>query len=224
MDNLTSARAEWNYALERMSDKEQLAVAQIALNLGWYDQSIRTANHAEAKDALKYRFPDAFREPLMSYSKQNSLQSPWVFAVARQESMFIYDAKSPAGALGLLQVMPETAKRTASKNGIPYSNSSNLLEPQKNIQIGSAYLRNMLDFFDNDPVLATAAYNAGPGRVQQWLAVRPTTDDVWVETIPFKETRQYVQNVLAFTVLYAHRLDMDKNVTLPAVSAATHGE
>lgn len=221
MDDLPKARAEWNYALEHMNTKEHLATAQIALNLAWYDQSIRTANHADVKDALKYRFPDAYRDSLQSYAKQNSLQSPWVFAVARQESMFVYDAKSPVGALGLLQVMPATAKLTASKNGIPYSNPNSLLEPQKNLQIGSAYLRNMLDFFDNDPVSATAAYNAGPGRVKQWLAVRPITDDVWVETIPFKETRQYVQNVMGFSVLYGHRLKEDKNIYLPPVSAAT---
>lgn len=219
MDDLTKSRAEWNYALEHMNDQEHLAAAQIALDLGWYDQSIRTANHADIKDALKYRFPDAYRDPLVNYAKQNSLQSPWVFAVARQESMFIYDVKSPAGALGLLQVMPATAKLTAKKNGIAYANADSLLEPQKNLQIGSAYLRNMLDYFDNDPVSATAAYNAGPGRVKEWLSVRPTTDDIWVETIPFKETRQYVQNVMGFSVLYAHRLKTDNYVQLPPVSA-----
>lgn len=220
LDDLTKARSELNYALEGMSDKEHLAVAHIMLSLGWYDQSIRTANNADLKDALKYRFPDVFRDSFTSYAKQNSLKTPWVFAVARQESMFVYDAKSPVGALGLMQVMPATAKQTATKNGIAYSNTSNLLEPQKNIQIGSAYLRNMLDNFDNDPVLATAAYNAGPGRVKEWLQVRSTTDDIWVEIIPFKETRQYVQNVMGFSVLYGHRLNMDKNFSLPPVSAA----
>ena len=114
--------------------------------------------------------------------------------------------KSPAGALGLMQVMPATAQLTARRAGIRYRGSSDLLDPSTNVTIGSRYMRMMLDDFQQNRILAAAAYNAGPGRVRQWLRRLPdkVEHDRFVETIPFRETRQYVQNVLSFAVVYAY--------------------
>ena len=129
-----------------------------------------------------------------------------LFAITRQESAFSADARSPAGAMGLMQLMPSTAKMTARKAGIKFK-KHDLLQPEKNIALGSHYLTSLLKQFDGNRILAAAAYNAGPHRVKQWLKKSKETlaHDIWIETIPFKETRHYVQNVLAYSVIYGYR-------------------
>jgi soluble lytic murein transglycosylase len=120
------------------------------------------------------------------------------------------DARSSAGALGLLQVMPRTARITARKYGIRYKQSRDLLDPAKNVRIGSIYLGEMLERFDRNRVLASAAYNAGPNRVERWLKTIPANPaDIWIESIPLRETRNYVQNVLVFAYIYGERLGLD---------------
>jgi soluble lytic murein transglycosylase len=117
-------------------------------------------------------------------------------------------AVSPRGALGLMQLMPATAKETAKRFGIPLSSPQQVLNPDTNIQLGAAYLSQIHGQFNGNRVLATAAYNAGPGRVRQWLkGANHLPFDVWVETIPFDETRQYVQNVLSYSVIYGQKLN-----------------
>jgi soluble lytic murein transglycosylase len=129
-----------------------------------------------------------------------------MFAITKQESAFNSDAKSPVGAMGLMQLMPATAKNTAKKAGLTYR-PTDLLEANKNIVLGSHYLDELLNAFSGNRILVAAAYNAGPGRVKQWLTKdeNKLPYDVWIETIPFKETRNYVQNVLSFTVVYSYR-------------------
>ncbi len=120
----------------------------------------------------------------------------------------MHTAKSPAGAMGLMQLLPTTARQTARKNGLRFA-KNDLLTPEKNITLGSHYLNHLLDEFDGNRILVAAAYNAGPNRVKQWLNKDKDDQlpyDVWIETIPFKETRGYVQNVLSFSVIYAYRL------------------
>jgi soluble lytic murein transglycosylase len=136
------------------------------------------------------------------------LHSSWVFAITRQESAFMDDARSGVGASGLMQLMPATAKETARKFSIPLASPAQVLDPDKNIQLGAAYLSQVHSQFNGNRVLASAAYNAGPGRVRQWLrGANHLAFDVWVESIPFDETRQYVQNVLSYAVIYGQKLN-----------------
>ena len=129
----------------------------------------------------------------------------------------MHTAKSPAGAMGLMQLLPSTAQQTAKKNGLSFS-KNDLLTPEKNITLGSHYLNHLLDVFDGNRILVAAAYNAGPSRVKQWLNKGKDAQlpyDVWIETIPFKETRGYVQNVLSFSVIYAYRLGQKQRFITP---------
>ena len=132
-------------------------------------------------------------------------------------SALAQDAQSHAGARGLMQLMPATARQTARKNGIRYRGSRDLYEPEVNVSLGSRYYREMLERFDNNRILATAAYNAGPHRVQRWLEETggQLPFDAWIETIPFRETRNYVQNVLAFSMVYAHHLENNARILSP---------
>ncbi|HBS79382.1 MAG TPA: lytic murein transglycosylase, partial [Pseudomonas sp.] len=130
------------------------------------------------------------------------------FAITRQESAFMADARSHVGASGLMQLMPATAKETARRFGIPLASPQQVLNPNVNIQLGAAYLSQIYGQFNGNRVLASAAYNAGPGRVRQWLKnAQHLPFDVWVENIPFDETRQYVQNVLTYSVIYGQKLN-----------------
>ena len=205
---IVDGRREWYHASRRFSRDELVAQARLAYDMRWYFPAIRTISQAKYWDDLDIRFPVAHREPLTSEAKKRGLHSSWVFAITRQESAFMDDAKSHAGAMGLMQVMPATAKETARKFGIPLSNPNNTLLPSVNIQIGTAYLSQIYGQFNGNRVLASAAYNAGPGRVRQWLrGADHLAYDVWVENIPFNETRQYVQNVLSYAVIYGDKLN-----------------
>ena len=140
-------------------------------------------------------------------AKATALPLQWLFAIARQESAFMPDARSQVGALGLMQLMPDTARQVARGLRTKIS-ADQLLQPATNIRLGSAYLSDLLERYDGNRILATAAYNAGPKRISSLLKSQTTAlpADVWVETLPFKETREYVQSVLAFSVIYGERL------------------
>ncbi|WP_426417868.1 transglycosylase SLT domain-containing protein [Aestuariirhabdus sp. LZHN29] len=207
LKDLTAARREWNFLSNRLSQPELIAAARIAHEWKWFNQAIRSAISAEQWDDMELRFPLAFKDKIVQQSQRNNLNSSWVFAVARQESAFMHDARSSAGALGLLQLMPSTAKQVARRAKFSYRGKRDLLNPTTNILLGSNYLAQLLKQFKGNRVLATAAYNAGPHRVKQWLNSSGSLPfDVWIETIPFSETRQYVQNVLSFSVIYSDKL------------------
>lgn len=146
-----------------------VAQARLAYDLRWYFPAIRTISQAQYWDDLDIRFPMAHRDTLVREAKVRGLHSSWVFAITRQESAFMEDARSPVGASGLMQLMPATAKETARKFSIPLASPSQVLNPDKNIQLGAAYLSQVHGQFNGNRVLASAAYNAGPGRVRQWL-------------------------------------------------------
>src|SRR5690606_34994160 len=149
----------------------------------------------------------SYRGPLLRSAEQRGLDSSWVYAITRQESGFMDDARSGAGASGLMQVMPTTARETARRFGIALKSNRQLFDPDLNIQLGTAYLSQVHRQFGHNRILATAAYNAGPQRVRQWLRDSGEVDfDVWVESLPFDETRQYVQNVLTYAVIYGDKL------------------
>ncbi len=201
------ARKEWFYTTRKLDAPAMVAAGKLAEDWGWYRKSIQAMIETRHWDDLQSRFPLAYRDYVDDAAEETAISPQLLYAIARQESAFSPDARSPAGAMGLMQLMPKTARATARKTGLKLSNNYDLLKPERNIAIGSRYLHQLLEQFNGNRILAAAAYNAGPHRVKQWL--NPTTEklpyDIWIETIPFDETRKYVQNVLSFSVIYAYR-------------------
>ena len=215
---IAAANREYFHTTRRMTTEQMVIAGRLAEKLGWYRLGIQVMADAQYWDDLQVRFPVVYKEHVNKAAKQTSVNPLLIFAVARQESAFMHDAKSPAGALGLMQLMPATAKQTAQKNGLSF-NVQDLITPEKNIALGSRYLNHLLGVFDGNRILAAAAYNAGPTRVKKWLNKEKGTQlpyDVWIETIPYKETRGYVQNVLSFSVIYAYRLGEETSFVTPA--------
>jgi len=205
---IADGRREWYNVSRLFSRDEMVAQARLAYDMGWYFPAIRTISQAQYWDDLDVRFPMPHREQLVRAAKSRDIHSSWVFAITRQESAFMADAKSQVGAMGLMQLMPATAKETARRFGIPLSSPQLAYRPEVNIQLGAAYLSQIYGQFNGNRVLASAAYNAGPGRVRQWLrGADHLSYDVWIENIPFDETRQYVQNVLSYSVIYGEKLN-----------------
>ncbi len=205
---IVNGRREWYHVSRLFSREEMVAQAKLAYDLQWYFPAIRTISQAQYWDDLDIRFPIAHRSTLVQQAQLRGLHSSWIFAITRQESAFMDDARSPVGAMGLMQLMPSTAKETARKFSIPLASPQQAIDPNLNIQLGAAYLSQVHAQFNGNRVLASAAYNAGPGRVRQWLKnANHLAFDVWVENIPFDETRQYVQNVLSYSVIYGQKLD-----------------
>ncbi|MBG6495466.1 transglycosylase SLT domain-containing protein [Pseudomonas aeruginosa] len=203
-----NARREWYHAARLFDRDELIAQARLAYDMQWYFPAIRSISQAQYWDDLDIRFPMAHRATLVREAKNRGLHSSWIFAITRQESAFMSDARSGVGATGLMQLMPGTAKETSRKFGIPLASTQQLIVPDVNIRLGAAYLSQVHGQFNGNRVLASAAYNAGPGRVRQWLKdTRHLAFDVWIETIPFDETRQYVQNVLSYAVIYGQKLN-----------------
>ena len=223
----SQANAEWNiglkhfkkYANDEKDDEKILTAAYIANHIGWNNRAISTAARAKAWKHYGIRFPAAHDREFAIQSSKYGLPKEWFYATARQESALSPRAKSSAGALGLMQLMPATAKQQARKLGMPYA-AEMLHEPSYNISLGSSYLTSMRHRFQNK-ALASAAYNAGPHRVDQWLKTlkRPIPIDAWIETIRFNETRQYVKNVLSFGVIKDH---LQKQSTANGLSIAEH--
>ncbi|WP_151704636.1 transglycosylase SLT domain-containing protein [Nitrincola alkalilacustris] len=205
INQINNARSEWNHATTYLTQDQQHAAAHLVKSWGWYFQGIRGAIGSDRWDDLELRFPTPYTDLFHHASGKYSIERAWAMAVTRQESAFLEDARSGAGAMGLMQLMPATAREVAQRNRIDLPDLSRLSQPAVNIELGSAYLSQMQQRFNGNRVYATAAYNAGPGRVQQWLNARGHLPlDIWIETIPFDETRLYVQNVLSYGVIYDH--------------------
>ena len=205
---IVDGRREWYHVSRHFNRDEMVAQAKLAYDLKWYFPAIRTISQAQYWDDLDIRFPMAYRDTLVREATLRGLHSSWVFAITRQESAFMDDARSGVGASGLMQLMPATAKETAKRFNIPLASPQQVLNPDTNIQLGAAFLSQVHGQFNGNRVLASAAYNAGPGRVRQWLkGAKHLAFDVWVESIPFDETRQYVQNVLSYSVIYGQKLN-----------------
>lgn len=202
------ARREWESAVAKMDNQQRLVAGKLADQWQWYDTALITLAKARYFSDLDIRFPLAHNEAVTREAKSRELDPSWVYAVARQESAMSSDARSPVGAMGLMQLMPSTGKAVAKQLNFPMTDTEQLLEPATNIRLGAYYLRQVLDQFNHNAVLATAAYNAGPHRVTRWTPEQGSLDaDIWVENVPFNETRQYVRRVLAYTVFYDQRLD-----------------
>ena len=202
LGRLLDARREWRYWLTQLNNREKLVAAKLANENGWFDRAIFTLSQVGYLDDVELRFPKAFDKKINQHAKKHEINPAWAFAIARRESSFMTDAHSPVGAKGLMQLMPKTAKQL--KRGSV--SRQYLYNADNNIKLGTKYLRKLLDKNKGNQVLATASYNAGPYRVKKWLKnASAMPADIWIETIPFKETRNYVKSVLAYQEIYQHK-------------------
>ena len=207
-------KREWEALLKNQHTNLQKQLGLYAYKKGWAHLSVLASIRSKSWDALNIRFPEVKPELFASNANKYQLDPSYIYAITRQESSFDEFANSPVGARGYMQLMPKTASETARKIGLKeYKKTSQLTEGELNLQLGSAYFNMLLKRYQGNRILATAAYNAGPHRVDRWQgnkngrAEQGLTMDSWVETIPYKETRRYVKNVLAYNVIYQHILD-----------------
>ena len=202
------ALREWIYVVREQDDDALLLAAEFARRNGLYDRSINTAERTQRRHDFALRYQTPYRKEIGEAARETSLDEAWVFGLARQESRFVSDIVSSAGAVGIMQLMPPTAKWVARQTGRSNFRTAELDAPSVNAKFGTFYLRYVLDRLDNLPVLATAAYNAGPGRAQAWRGAIPLEGAIYVETIPFNETRDYVKKVLANAMFYQAQLGL----------------
>ena len=194
------AQQEWRYATRNFNDDTLIAAATLAENNGFYEMSIYSADRADNQLNYELRYPAPFKELTVPFAQQVGIDPAWVYGLIRQESRFMIGARSSVGATGLMQVMPATARDIAKRLGM---DSSELYTMSGNIRMGTWYMSSVRKQFA-DEVLATAGYNAGPGRARRWQANTPLEGAIYAETIPFDETRTYVKNVMANTTYYAN--------------------
>jgi len=200
---------EWRWAMRGLDDKQYLTAAALAVEAGVQDRALNAADRTVALHDFTRRFPLHLNDKLLPAAKEQSLDPAWVYGLIKQESAFIEDVRSWAGAIGLMQLMPTTAKWVAGKVKMGNYHTARLADVDTNLALGNFYLRHLLDDL-SDPVLATAAYNAGPGRARRWRAESPLEGAIYAETIPFNETRDYVKRVMANAWYYSGRLGTPK--------------
>lgn len=208
LDMRWEAKAEWVWLSRGFDDKQLLAAAEFAARQKWYDIAISTADNTKQLHDFNLRYPTPYRDTFRSAARNEGVDEAWIYGLTRQESRFMHYAKSGVGASGLMQLMPTTAKWAAKKMGLNgYSNDA-IHDLNTNVSIGTYYMRYTLELLNGQAVLATAAYNAGPSRAKRWMAKEPLEAAVYIESIPFVETRTYVQKVMANAQMYAPRLGL----------------
>ena len=200
------ANREWVWTIRDLDDRKLLAAAEVAKRSDIPDRVINTAEKTIAQHDFRLRYFAPYRDVLKVHAARQGLDEAWVLGLIRQESRFIADIRSSAGAMGLMQLMPGTAQWVAGKMGLKNWRWSGVTDVDTNISLGTYYLRHVYDYLDASPVLASAAYNAGPGRARAWRPERSMESAAWAETIPFNETRHYVKLVMANASYYAHLL------------------
>ncbi len=206
LDRPWLARQEWMLITDGIDHADDWrAVAALADAWNWPDRSIVAMAKAGEWDDLGRRFPTPYRDALEPAASSTGLPLPWVYALTRQESLFQRDARSSAGATGLMQLLPGTGQHIAGRMGVAWRGNGGLTDPGYNVQLGTGYLAQTLSGL-NHPLLATAGYNAGPARARQWQPSTPQPADLWVELIPYSETRDYVKRIVEYTAVYAHQL------------------
>ena len=200
------AKAEWVWATRNFDDKQLLAAAAYAMRQEWYDIAITTADNTKQLHDFNLRYPTPYRNLFRAAAEKEGVDEAWIYGLARQESRFMHHAKSGVGAAGLMQIMPATAKWVANRIGMSDYSSDLIHDLTTNVSIGTYYIRYTFEQMNGQAVMATAAYNAGPSRPKRWLASEPMEAAIYIETIPFAETRGYVQKVMANAQMYAPRL------------------
>ena len=198
---------EWNWSLRGMDDRQLLAAAALAFYSDVFDRAISTADRTLAQHDYTLRYPAPFRDLVEPRARDLALDNGWIYGLMRQESRFVLNAKSGVGATGLMQLMPNTARWVAKKIGLKNYQAAQASEMRTNVQLGTHYLSMVLASLDHHPVLASAAYNAGPGRARKWRGDEALEGAIYAETIPFNETRDYVKKVMANAVYYAALFD-----------------
>ena len=203
LDLRPEALREWIWTIRGFDDRQRLIAAQYAASRGLFDRAINTADTTIARHDFSLRYMTPYKDPLSDAAQKTGVDEALVFGLVRQESRFRADAVSSAGAVGLMQLMPPTAKWVAKQLGKKDYLPSHISDVATNAKFGTYYFKYWLDKFDNLSLLAVAGYNAGPGRAQAWRGARSIEGAIYAETIPFNETRDYVKKVLANAVLYA---------------------
>jgi soluble lytic murein transglycosylase len=191
----TNAQAEWRSGQETLQPPARAQAIHLAIRWGWYDQGVATATGERVFNDYALLYPRPYDAEVAAAAKVSGLSHNLIYGVIRQESLYRSDAVSTADARGLMQLLPETARRTARQWKQPTPSNAALFEPAVNVVLGAAHLKEMLDRVDGQLPLALASYNAGPGAVQRWLPPRPMEADIWIENIPYNETRTYVQRI-----------------------------
>jgi len=202
LDLRTEGAREWAFAVRGMDDHQLLAAAEFARRAGLFDRAIRTADMTKQVHNFRLRYLAPYREVFGEFAREHGLDEAWVLGLVRQESHFIVDAHSAAGARGLMQLMPRTARWVARKIGLKHYHPKHMAEVKTNITLGTGYLKLVLDDLGHE-VLASAAYNAGPQRARRWRDARPVEGAIYAENIPFDETRRYVKKVMSNAIFYA---------------------
>lgn len=196
------AEVEWSMGIASLSGPERLQAIHLAAGWGWYEQAIQAATAQRVFNDYVLLYPRPFDDAVRAASRRAGLSPEIVYGVIRQESLYRSDAVSSAGARGLMQLQPQTARRTARFSELPRSQSSDLFDPQANILLGAERLKMLLDQFDGQLPVALAAYNAGPNAAGRWLPAKPIEPDIWIENIPYNETREYVERVLWHSLVF----------------------
>jgi soluble lytic murein transglycosylase len=200
-------RSEWDVVVAYLAPQQKIQAAKLASRWGWHSRAISTIASAGQYDDLSLRYPLPYHSTFEQHAATASIPSQWAYGIARSESLFMRDVRSSAGAIGLMQLMPATGKEVAATISLPYSGIDTLTDPQSNIRLGTTYLSQMAERYGGNRVLATAAYNAGPHRVDNWLPLTGTQDArIWIENIPFNETRKYVRRVMAAETIFHWRM------------------
>ncbi|MGB7480595.1 MAG: transglycosylase SLT domain-containing protein [Burkholderiaceae bacterium] len=196
---------EWNWELRSMNERQHLAAAEFARQKDVLDRMVNTSDRTRVEVDFLQRFPSPYRSIMLSNTQALGLDMAWVYGLIRQESRFVMHARSHAGASGLMQIMPATARFVARKIGLDGFVPSRINDIDTNILLGTNYLNMVLGDLDGSQALASAAYNAGPGRPRAWRSTlqRPVEGAIFAESIPFSETRGYVKNVLSNATYYA---------------------
>ncbi len=206
LDRETKAKLQWWHALRQLNKNEIITAAKLAQQWQWNEIAIFTIAKAKYWDDIEIRFPLGYADKVHENSIQQKLNPVILFGLIRRESAFNENAYSPSGARGLMQIMPQTGRQIAKHFNERWRGNNSLYNPATNLKYGSYYYQKLLNQFDGNYAIALAAYNAGPERVKQWLPETETLPaDIWIETIPFHETREYVATVLAYALIYQQR-------------------
>ncbi len=226
----TEANREWAWLVKNLNDKQLLAAAEVARRSDWIDRAIYTADKTVAMHDFGLRYPTPHRDLMQAAARQTQLDEAWMYGLIRQESRFMTHARSVVGASGLMQLMPATALWIAKRIRFASFRPALINQPDINVLLGSSYLKYVLDSNRGDAILATAAYNAGPQRAKRWQDTKPLEGAIYIESIPFTETREYVQKVMSNTIYYTARLGLpvrslkQRLGTIPAKGSALQDE
>jgi len=206
---LSEARREWKFAMGKLDANQRRLAADGAYRKGWYDRAVFAFSaDPDTQRLYEQRFPLGMEALVRREAAGAGIDPSWAYGILRAESAWMTDAHSHADAYGLMQLLPGVAKKLAKAEKLPYSNAQDLFDPALNVQLGTRFLGRMADAYDGSPWLASAAYNAGQAPVGRWLDARGSLEpDFFIETIPYKETREYVARVLAFSVIYDWRMN-----------------